>query len=88
MKKEHFSKKPTYRKTMYFSEEFVPEMENFLKNIRVDPRLSKTKFRNDSQRYSKILRVLIFRYNREFSEFLKQRYKDDPSPTPSVKDDD
>lgn len=68
-----FNKKLTYRKTMYFSEDFLNEMELFLKNIKVDSRIKQDFFKNDEQRFSAMLRMIIAKYNQKFSEFLNEK---------------
>ena len=56
-----------YKKTIYYDETFVEEMELFEKLIMHDPSLSQIKLQNDTQRFSVMLRIIIRNYNRKYS---------------------
>lgn len=55
-----------YKKTIYYDETFVPEIELFEELIMHDPSLSQIKLQNDKQRFSKMLREIIKNYNRKY----------------------
>lgn len=59
------SRRAYYKKTIYYDETFVPDIELFEKLIMHDPNLSQIKLQNDTQRFSVMMRWIIRSYNRK-----------------------
>lgn len=58
------SRRPYYKKTIYYDETFVQDIELFEKLIMHDSQLNQIKLQNDQQRFSIMMRILIRSYNR------------------------
>lgn len=54
-----------YKKTIYYGESFVKDMELFEKLISQDAEIAKLKLQNDRQKFSAVLRYIIQKYNKQ-----------------------
>ena len=57
-----------YKKPVYYSVDFVNEMELFMRNIAIDKRFDALK---QKYRFSAVIRIWIRSYNKKFAEETK-----------------
>lgn len=67
------SRRPYYKKTIYYDETFVQDIELFEKLIMHDSQLNQIKLQNDQQRFSIMMRILIRSYNRNHIPISPQK---------------